>query len=42
MKNEKKSLDELAKTDPDAYMDKVTTADKQRVEVRRLLIQHSL
>ncbi|XP_052088938.1 U3 small nucleolar RNA-associated protein 14 homolog A-like isoform X1 [Mytilus californianus] len=37
MKNEKKSLDELAKTDPDAYMEKVTTADKQRVEERMSL-----
>ena len=34
MKNEKKSLEELQKTDPEAYMEKINTVDKQRVEVK--------
>lgn len=34
MKNEKKSLEELEKTDPEAYAEKLMAVDKQRVEVR--------
>ena len=34
MKNEKKSLEELEKTDPEAYAEKFMAVDKQRIEVR--------